>query len=79
MYRQRPVITSRLEALDELRDVQMTLDGTSALAMALSKSGIADSEAVALISCLLEYCALTVETSCQVMDNELAIGHEYRA
>ncbi|WP_274381248.1 hypothetical protein [Gordonibacter urolithinfaciens] len=42
MYRQRPVITSRLEALDELRDVQMTLDGTSALAMALSKSGIAD-------------------------------------
>ncbi|WP_274542442.1 MULTISPECIES: hypothetical protein [Gordonibacter] len=42
MYRQRPVIASRLEALDELRDVQMTLDGTSALAMALSKSGIAD-------------------------------------
>ena len=79
MYRQRPVITSRLEALDELRDVQMTLDGTSALAMALSKSGIADSEAVALISCLLEYCALTVETSCQVIDNEQAIGHEYRA
>lgn len=79
MYRQRPVITSRLEALDELRDVQMTLDGTSALAMALSKSGIADSEAVALISCLLEYCALTVETSCQVMDDELAISHEYRA
>ena len=39
MYRQRPVIASRLEALDELRDVQMTLDGTSALAMALSKSG----------------------------------------
>ena len=79
MYRQRSVITSRLEALDELRDVQMTLDGTSALAMALSKSGIADSEAVALISCLLEYCALTVETSCQVMDDELAISHEYRA
>ena len=79
MYRQRPAITTQLEALDELRDVQMTLDGTSALAMALSKSGMADTEAVALISCLLEYCALTVETSCQVMDDELAISHEYRA
>ncbi len=79
MYRQRPIITTQLEALDELRDVQMTLDGTSALAMALSKSGMADTEAVALISCLLEYCALTVETSCQVMNNELAISHKYRA
>lgn len=79
MYRQRPVITTQLEALDELRDVQMTLDGTSALAMALSKSGMADTEAVALISSLLEYCALTVEASCQVMNNELAISHEYRA
>lgn len=79
MYRQRLAITTQLEALDELRDVQMTLDGTSALAMALSKSGIADTEAVALISCLLEYCTLTVETSCQIIDNELAISHEYRA
>lgn len=78
MYRQRPVITTQLEALDELRDVQMTLDGVSTFAMALSKSGTTDTEAVALISCLLEYCALTVETSRQVMDNELAISHEYR-
>ena len=54
----------------------MTLDGTSALAMALSKSGMADTEAVALISCLLEYCSLTVEASRQIIDNELAISHE---
>ena len=74
MYRQRPIITTQLEALDELRDVQMTLDGTSALAMALSKSGMADTEAVALISCLLEYCALTVEASCQVTGNEPVSG-----
>ena len=73
MYRQRPIITTQLEALDELRDVQMTLDGTSALAMALSKS-MADTEAVALISCLLEYCALTVEASCQVIGNEPVSG-----
>ena len=76
MYRQKPVITTQLEALDELRDVQMTLDGTSALAMALSKSGMADTEAVALISCLLEYCSLTGEASRQIIDNELAISHE---
>ena len=47
--------------------------------MALSNSGMAATEAVALLSCRLEYCALTVETSCQVLDNELAISHEYRA
>ena len=76
MYRQKPVITTQLEALDELRNVQMTLDGTSALAMALSTSGMADTEAVALISCLLEYCSLTVEASRQIIDNELAISHE---
>lgn len=76
MYRQKPVITTQLEALDELRNVQMTLDGTSALAMALSKSEMADTEAVALISCLLEYCSLTVEASRQIIDNELAISHE---
>ena len=76
IYRQKPVITTQLEALDELRNVQMTLDGTSALAMALSKSGMADTEAVALISCLLEYCSLTVEASRQIIDNELAISHE---
>ena len=35
---------------------------------------MADTEAVALISCLLEYCALTVEASCQVIGNEPVSG-----
>lgn len=70
MYRQKPTLTTQLEALDELSDVQMTLGGAATFAMALSKSSIASSEALSLISCLLDYCALTVEASRHIIEGD---------
>ncbi len=60
MYRQVPRIETKLEALDELEDVRMTLAGLAAFALALSKSGVTEPEAAQLTSCLLDCCAATV-------------------
>ena len=40
MYRQAPQIETALEAVDELADVCMTLNGLESIALALSKDGM---------------------------------------
>ena len=37
----------------------MTLNGLESIALALSKDGMAEPNAITLISCLTNYCALT--------------------
>lgn len=61
MYKHAPEIKTALEALDELADVRMTLNGLAALTLALANSGMHESEAVRLVSCLLDYCALNID------------------
>lgn len=70
MYREGPLINTRLEALDELADVRMTLSGASAFASALAQSEMAEPEAIRLMSCLLNYCALTAESACKLICGE---------
>ncbi|MBC2890671.1 hypothetical protein [Gordonibacter massiliensis (ex Traore et al. 2017)] len=70
MFRQKPQINTPLEAFDEFADVRMTLSGTSALALALAQSEISEPEAIRLISCLLDYCSLTVESACELICSE---------
>lgn len=67
MFRQQPQIITPLEAFDELADVQMTLSGTSTFALALVQSETSDPEAIRLLSCLLEYCALITESACKLI------------
>lgn len=55
------------EALDELADVRMTLNGLAALTLAFANSGMHEPEAVKLVSCLLDYCALGVSSSSEVL------------
>lgn len=59
MYRQPPTIETTIEALDELADIRMPLNGLAALTLALANSEMHEPEAIRLVSCLLEYCALT--------------------
>lgn len=70
MFRRKPQIDTPLEAFDEIRDVQMTLSGASALTLALAQSDAAEPEAIRLISCLLDYCSLTVESACELICSE---------
>lgn len=61
MYRQPPTIETPMEALDELADVSMTLSGLASLTLALANGGMHEPDANRLISCLLDYCTLSVE------------------
>lgn len=59
MYHQKPQLETKLEVLDELADVRMTLDGLSSLTLSLSNSNMNEPEAIKLVACLLNYCALS--------------------
>lgn len=74
MYRQAPEIVSVNEALDELADVRMTLNGLATLSLAFAKSEIHEPEANELISCIVGYCALTTD----VVSNRIIAKH-YKA
>lgn len=63
MYKTAPAIETKLEALDELADVSMTLNGLASLSLALANSDMHEPDAIRLVSCLLGYCALTTETA----------------
>lgn len=72
MYRQLPLIETKLDALDELADVRMTLDGLSTLTFALSKCDLHEPEALKLVSCLLDYCTLTANEIVRHVDERAA-------
>lgn len=59
MYKQAPIIETAADAVDELADVHMTLNGLASLTQALANSGMHEPDAMRLTSCLLDYCALT--------------------
>lgn len=59
MFRQLPIIETIADAVDELTDVRMTLSGLASLTLALANSGMHEPDTIRLISCLLDYCALT--------------------
>ena len=66
MFRQLPIIETIADAVDELTDVRMTLSGLASLTLALANSGMPDT--IRLISCLLDYCALTTEAASDKFD-----------
>ena len=47
-----------MDALDELADLRMALSGLASLTLALANSDMHEPEAIRLVSCLLDYCAL---------------------
>ena len=59
MYHQEPHIETKLDALDELEDVHMTISGLASITLALSNTGMPEPEAIRLVSYLLNYCALS--------------------
>lgn len=61
MYLQKPQIETALQALDELADVRMTLNGLASLSLALANSGMHEPDAIRLVSRLLDYCALILD------------------
>ena len=61
MFRQLPIIETIADAVDELTDVRMTLSGLASLTLALANSGMHEPDTIRLISCLLDYCALTTD------------------
>ena len=63
MFRQLPIIETIADAVDELTDVRMTLSG-----LALANSGMHEPDTIRLISCLLDYCALTTEAASDKFD-----------
>ena len=63
MFRQLPIIETIADAVDELTDVRMTLSGLASLTLALANSGMHEPDTIRLISCLLDYCALTTEAA----------------
>lgn len=65
MYKEPPSIETNLGALDELADVRMTLNGLAALTLALANSGMHEPEAIRLVSCLLDYAAITANSICR--------------
>lgn len=68
MYKQAPEIETVLDAIDELADVRMTLDGLASLSHALATSGMHEPNSIRLISCLLDYCSLITEASIKSID-----------
>ena len=68
MYKTAPAIETKLEALDELADVSMTLNGLASLSLSLANSGMHEPDTIRLISCLLDYCALTTEAASDKFD-----------
>ena len=72
MYRQAPQIETALEAVDELADVCMTLNGLESIALALSKDGMAEPNAITLLSCLTNYCALTSPQFVKLLKSNIA-------
>lgn len=73
MFRKRPIIETTADAFDELTDVRMTLSGLASLTLALASSGIHEPDAMRLVSCLLDHCALTTEAASRRFDE--ARGH----
>lgn len=67
MFRQTTQISTPIEALDELFDVQETLKGTAALTLALVHSSMHEPEAMRLIANLIDYCTITTEASCMII------------
>ena len=72
MYRQAPQIETALEAVDEVADVCMTLNGLESIALALSKDGMAEQNAITLLSCLTNYCALTSSAIRETFEKHIA-------
>ena len=68
MYKQAPIIETAADAVDELADVHMTLNGLASLTQALANSGMHEPDAMLLTSCLLDYCALTTEAASHRFD-----------
>lgn len=63
MFTTAPAIDSHLDAIDELDDVQRSLEGLSQIVLALETANLAEKEALDLIARLLGYCALSLETT----------------
>lgn len=63
-------ITSNIEAIDVLSTIESALIGTSALALALSRSESYEPEAVYLISQLVDYCALGIDSTRRFLDRD---------
>lgn len=70
MYRESLTISTPTEALDELADISMTLDGLASLSLALANSGMHEPEAIQLISCLLDYCALNIDEARRLLSTK---------
>lgn len=77
MYRQSPIIETAVDAIDELNDVAMTLNGLSAFTLALANSDMHEPDAIRLASCLLDRCALVAkEASDELAGETLQTGRE---
>lgn len=67
MFRQGADITTLLEAVDELSDVLLTLEGLSSLMYSLSKSEMHEPKAIALAACILDYAAITTKETLKLL------------
>lgn len=76
MYRQPPTIETTIEALDELADIRMTLNGLAALTLALANSEMHEPEAIKLTLCLLDYCALVSSAIYGTFEKHADFNHD---
>ena len=63
MFTDKPVVTTRIQAIDELDEVRHSLAGLSTLLLAMQVADICDAEALSLSSRLLDYCALVLDSA----------------
>lgn len=63
MFATAPTITTYLDAVDEVDDVRRSLEGLSQIILALEVADLAERESLDLIACLLDYCALSLDTA----------------
>lgn len=71
MFADAPVLETRLDAIDELDSVRCSLEGLSQLVLAMKMADFAERESLALISQLLAYFALALETSARQLEDDL--------
>lgn len=71
MFRQTTQISTTVEALDELYDMQDTLAGTATLALALAQSGMHEPKAIKLVANLIDYCAFTTKASYKIIYSDI--------
>ena len=63
MFAEKPVLSSYLDAVDELEDVREILSGLAQIVLALKIADIADEESLTVIAEVLAYASLSVEAA----------------